>query len=293
MKGVLKITIFFSLLLLAGCTSLPEYSQLENGDKQMTSKSEFNKWSFNYDDFFVKDIRNSYIPNFNEQIFTYMQGNCDYWANMKFAGYGYEKKPSYKECVTLSKINDGALEGNSSTYKISYTKRTKYGLETYYFKLIVDTDPSREKAFNDQLNYIRELERQKGQLNSEIEGYEWTIQNCAAPTIEKSRVVTVPKEVTKRRYHEPIIHFGSYEGSGTQVIQEGYWEEYTVTEYVKETQYYTEPNPNYNPQAVSNAKKMLPVQKQKLTEVSQAFNTAKGKLRELVPYKIYKLNFEQ
>ena len=170
--------------------------------------------------------------------------------------------------------------------------------QAYYFKLIVDTDPSSEKAFNDQLNYIGELERQKGQLSSEIEDYEWTIKNCAAPTIEKSRVVTVPKQVVKKRPPQSHMFMGGAARKGHSIptdLGTGYDndEYYTTTEYVKETQYYTEPNPNYNPQAVTNAKKMLPVQKQKLTEVSQAFNTAKGKLSALVPYKIYKLNFEE
>ena len=66
-----------------------------------------------------------------------------------------------------------------------------------------------------------------------------------------------------------------------------------MTEYVRVTQHYTEPNPNYNPQAVSNAKKMLPVQQQKLQETNQNISKAIAQLRNLVPYKVYALNFEQ
>ncbi|MBP5442576.1 MAG: hypothetical protein J6Y60_04990 [Treponema sp.] len=292
-KNLAAEFLIFTLFLLTGCisASIPEYSVLENGDKTIAAKSELTEGDFKYRDFFVENIRNSYIPNFNEIIFSYIKNNCS-TKNRKWVSYGEDiKKPSYKECIQLSKE-----QTDDNEFVISYIKPSKYVsgyAEIYYFKLIVDKDSTNKELFSKQLSNIRQLEEQKSNITQNIENYEWTINNCQAATIEKSRVVSVPKQVTKRRYHEPITsNYGVHNG-GFQVIEEGYWEEYTVTEYVKETQHYTEPNPNYNPQAVSNAKKMLPVQQQKLQETNQNISKAIAQLRNLVPYKVYALNFEQ
>ena len=85
----------------------------------------------------------------------------------------------------------------------------------------------------------------------------WTVENCSSPTIQKSKVVTVPKKIEERHWNPGSAGRRTNSSYGSSEIEEGHWEIYTRTVYVDEVQYYNVANPNYNPNAVREAEKIL------------------------------------
>lgn len=73
--------------------------------------------------------------------------------------------------------------------------------------------------------------------------------SCTFITSVSGRSVTQNGTIDK--YYRTNSSFGS------QAYKPGYWETWEYTAYKNEVEYYTVPNPNYNPTAVANAKKNL------------------------------------
>ncbi len=127
-----------------------------------------------------------------------------------------------------------------------YDKNTQRYVE-YDFGLVIDN--TAYAAYKKTDSYI-------ATCNIKINDCNETIKKCSNPTIEKSRIVQVPYTVTERVFVPGNIgartsHYGSSE------ITYDHYETRTYTEYRDEIEFYTIPDPNYNPKAVEKAKKDL------------------------------------
>ena len=285
------ITVVFLVLtpfFMMGCASTrPVFHNGDNGVKAVFSEAKLKKTDFTGTDFFVKNIPNAYISDFNELVFSYIKDNYEKTDDDFFAyGPEYEKPPyNFKEWILISEDKKNADQyPETKLFDVEYIKANKKGDHVYYFGLVV-TDG---KSFADALDYIKELFDYKSRFSKEIEDYKWTIENCSSQTIQKSRVVSVPRQVQEKVWNPGSIGHSSNSSFGSSQGDEGHWEVYTKTVYVDEVQYYNVANPNYNPQAVSTARAMLTESQEKLQFVNNELIRVIDSLWDVLPFDIFK-----
>ena len=244
------------IAILAILTCVFAYSHADGSNAQITvydygrkiisSKSSLKEKDFTGTDFFVTNIPNPYYKDFNEMIFTWIKKNL---GEKEFYPRDSEStKPSYKEAIEIHPCGD-------NSFGIEYEKVEKKGSAIYYFTLCYDKQAD-DAQFREDLAFIE-------QMKKDLEKDKWIIENCSSPTIQKSRVVSVPRTVQKQVWVPGTASVYSAR-DGKIYGSDGQWVTQTYTVYVDEVQYYNEPNPNYNPTEVSNAKIRYPLSQKTL-----------------------------
>lgn len=251
--GTVLFLLTFLLLMISCVTSRAYFGIIDNGTKVMLSESQLKKEDFIETDFFVKNIPNAYVSDFNEIIFSsikaYIRDNPDSKIIHPY-DENWQKK-DYKEIIGCSSIPDGR-DDNFNVFDILYVKYGKTESTDYLFQLKIPD--AYENNYEDFALYeIGEIDKAKKSFDKA----KWTVENCSSPTIQKSKVVTVPKKIEERHWNPGSAGRRTNSSYGSSEIEEGHWEIYTRTVYVDEVQYYNVANPNYNPNAVREAEKIL------------------------------------
>ncbi len=223
----------------------------DDGSKTISSKSSLKEKDFTGTDFFVTNIPNPYYKDFNEMVFTWIKKNLG--AKEFYPHDSENPKPSYKEAIHLYPCEDNSFE-------VIYEKVEKKGSTVYFFFLCYDKQADDEQFRHD----LASIE----QMKKDLEKDKWIIENCSSPTIHKSRVVSVPRTVQKQVWVPGTA--GAYSARDGKIYgSDGQWVTQTYTVYVDEVQYYNEPNPNYNPTEVSNAKMRYSLSQDMLKEFEE------------------------
>ena len=252
---VISPTIFTSCitgLILAGIEqenqkSSAVFSQLDDGGKVAGTKKTLKEVDFKGSNFFIKDTPNKYFTDLNVQIFNLIKKDLKNGSFSPYPDKDYEKY--MKELGIKEAISYWPSDGIIIFYKEFQKKDGKNGTMSYGFAF--DIDQQAYKEWSENLAYIKKCDEQ-------IESCNWTIENCSAETIKKSKVVQVPYEVTERRWVPGDLGARTNSSFGSTASTPGHYEYDTYTIYKEETQYYTVANPNYNPGKVAQAKQYLP-----------------------------------
>lgn len=266
--AALLVVAVLGLVSLTGCASASEIVELDNKTKIKYSPSKLDSGDFynnSYSSFFTVESVEPVFSGFDGDIFEMM------------------KTSIADGSATKESLSDEYNEALKKELGESLNKTIKKGEAVYFFV----PDDSKNEAFISDFIYDKESERfvlysfwlsifedeykelkELEELSSTIYSYiseckeniqicNETIQRCSNPTIQKSRVVQIPYTATQQIWHPGTAgrrtnsSFGSTEGTP------GYWETREYTAYRNETQYYTVPDPNYDPVAVAEAKEWL------------------------------------
>ena len=252
---VISPTIFTSCitgLILAGIEqenqkSSAVFSQLDDGGKVAGTKKTLKEVDFKGSNFFIKDTPNKYFTDLNVQIFNLIKKDLKNGSFSPYPDKDYEKY--MKELGIKEAISYWPSDGIIIFYKEFQKKDGKNGTMSYGFAFDIDQQAYKER--NENLAYLKKCDEQ-------IESCNWTIENCSAETLKKSKVVQVPYEVTERRWVPGDLGARTNSSFGSTASTPGHYEYDTYTIYKEETQYYTVANPNYNPAKVAQAKQNLP-----------------------------------
>lgn len=266
--AALLVVAVLGLFSLTGCASASEIVELDNKTKIKYSPSKLDSGDFynsSYSSFFTMESVEPVFSGFDGDIFEMMKSAIADGSATK---------------ELLSDENNESLKQDLSE---SLKKEVKKGEVVYFFvpenseneaficDFIYDKEADRFAVysfglviFEDGYKEYKELEELSSNIRSYINECEEniqlcneTIQRCSNPTIQKSRVVQIPYTATQQIWHPGTAgrrtnsSFGSTEGTP------GYWETREYTAYRNETQYYTVPDPNYDPVAVAEAKEWL------------------------------------
>lgn len=261
---ILLVGIFAALVveMVTSCASA-KIASFED-DKMIYSTRKLETKDFYVTNFFVMDSITPVFSGFDLEIFmTMKQKISDGSAKAKVA----EADNFLKEFVKKGEIIDFGSAGEEFKEiclisDVIYDKKDKKYLE-YCFILTVYED-----VYSKYVNLKNELEsyidlceqnsntctKNMNACDSNIRACNETINACSNPTIQKSRVVSVPYTVTEQYWvagttgRRTNSSFGSSEGNP------GHYETRSYTAYRNETEYYTVSNPNYSPSAVNKAK---------------------------------------
>ena len=278
------ITIWLlSVYMLCSCVSTPPQIYSDGKYKVINTNSKFKQTDFYLTDFFVKDIKNNYLIDFNEIIFDIIKQNAtNSHPDIFVDTYNDEHpKPTYKEQIVICENEEVSASPETKWYIIWYEKCGEKSSTVYYYDLMIDAK-NYGADFYDALDYLAKKEASISEITKQIEYYEWVLNNCVAPTIERSKTVAVPQEIQERVWNPGGVRLNTVDGS---IGEPGHWEVRTKIVYVKEIQYYTEPNPNYNPQKVAEAKTKLPDLRENL-EINQKIIDANS-LLNFLPFNIF------
>lgn len=286
------------LFSLTGCASAPKTVTLDNKTKIKYSASQLDSGDFydnSFSSFFTMERMDPVFSGFDGDIFKIMKSSI--------VGGTATKE-------ILSDENNESLKKTLGEY---LNKNIKKGEVVYFFvpedskneafisNFIYDKESERFvlysfvlTIFENEYKELKELEELSSNIQSAINECEEniqfcneTIQRCSNPTIQKSRVVQIPYTATQQIWHPGTAgrrtnsSFGSTEGTS------GYWETIEYTAYRNETQYYTVPDPNYNPAAVAEAKEWLQYWTSEKKSAEQAWqNTINWQKEMPLPFKL-------
>ncbi len=237
-----------AILRLAGWYDAPAvFSQLDDGGKLVEKRKPLEDADFQGSNFFIKDTPNEYFIDLNGQVLNLIKKDLKNGSFSPYSDKDYEKY--MKELGIKEAISYWPSDGIIIFYKEFQKKDGKNGTMSYGFAF--DIDQQAYKEWNENLAYLKKCDEQ-------IESCNWTIENCSAETLKKSKVVQVPYEVTERRWVPGDLGARTNGSFGSTAITPGHYEYDTYTIYKEETQYYTVANPNYNPAKVAQAKQNLP-----------------------------------
>ena len=258
---VISPTIFTSCItgLILGAIeqenqkSTAVFHQSDDGRKVAKTSKTLKEVDFQGSNFFIKDTPNNYFTDLNVQIFNLLKNDL---THGDFDPYDDDdlSKELKKTMEQLRKINNEGIvfspaDGTIVFHKSNQKVNGKKGETAYSFRL--DINQQAYKEWNENLAYLKKCDEQ-------IESCNWTIENCSAETLKKSKVVQVPYEVTERRWVPGDLGARTNSSFGSTASTPGHYEYDTYTIYKEETQYYTVANPNYNPAKVAQAKQNLP-----------------------------------
>lgn len=242
-----KRIAFFILAMLV--TNVSVFSKTgvffddEDGSKAICSTSKLTEKDFLGSDFFIPNINTPYHKDLNVQIFNLLKS--------KELKDGIDGFGGYYIYTEMGKAKGGEEiifypQTGLIFYSIYDKKKKDYvGYEFYFI-----WNKEEYEALENSVSYYDKCV--KG-----IEWCNWTLENCANPTIRKSRTVSVPYTYQERVLVE-AGGIGSRTGSyGSRGMTQDRYEIVTRTGYRDEIQYYDAPNPNYNPENVAKAKKDL------------------------------------
>lgn len=247
MKNGKKIIVAVLALLSFETLSSFASSQIKtyDGGRLILTKRKFSSRDFYTGNFFINEIGYS---SFNVKIFDMMK-NIISNGTLKGLLVDYEINERFYALVKKGKVIDCLDTGENKkliTY-YAFDKKLKYFVK-YTFALMVNE--SQYNSYADSIkaltSFIDECNKNIDLCEKNIKSCNEIIEKCSNPTIQKSRIVSVPYTV---EIVTPIL--GKAGNPGTYTKTE------TYTEYRDEIEYYTVPNPNYNPNAVSKAKKDL------------------------------------
>lgn len=253
----------FALTVLLSCVST-KVETFGDDEKIIYSTKMLKINDFYFANFFTVESMTPSFWGFDTQIFMMIKEKI---ANGSAKGAISAEGGWRKEYAKKGEMIDffPAGEEYTETYLIIdaiYDKNTKCFIE-YNFALTVFEDVY-AKYIETREQMYSYIDKCRQNVNSCIENMSSCdanikkcndiISTCSNPTIQKSRVVSVPYTVTER-YWVPgstgvrtDSSFGSIEGTPSHSETRQY------TAYRNETEYYTVPNPNYNPSAVNKAK---------------------------------------
>ena len=269
--AALLVMAVLGLFSLTGCASAPETLQIDNTTKIKYSTSEFDSGDFyndifsSYFSFFTMERVEPVFFGFDGDIFKIMKNSIASGSATKEI-LSEENSESLKQSLSES-LNKTIKRGEI----VQFTYPEDSNNEAFISNFIYDKESDRFTSysfrlviFEDEYKELKELEELSSTIQSyireceeEIQFCNETIQRCSNPTIQKSRVVQIPYTATQQIWHPGTAgrrtnsSFGSSEGTP------GYWETIEYTAYRNETQYYTVPDPNYDPATVAEAKKWL------------------------------------
>ncbi|MBR0031536.1 MAG: hypothetical protein IJP61_04555 [Treponema sp.] len=235
-----KILKFFIVpLLILFCENAFSASKIywEDGFKIIHASLYLYEKDFEDTEFFVINIKNPYFKDFNVQIFSEL---VPFTKNK-------EGKHDSEVSKLLNKKKGTAIIFKDGIIKCAiYDKKSK-DFKTWSFRL--ENDEDSYKAYGENISYYDKCVKN-------INACYQTIETCSPLTIRKSRQVKVPYTVMEWEPgsigHSNFTARNGISNSGTQIGRT-----VPVTKYRYETEYYDEINPNYNPQAVAEAKTNL------------------------------------
>ncbi len=258
-KKIVLVLIAFLASIFVSCASTQFH--IENNSKFLSSTSKIKEDDFigqAGDNFFMEDINYncSSLAVFKMMKTVIEQGDAkeELLDNEFQREASQELKKGQLICCTP---NEDAPNEKSIAYW-AYNKKKK-AFVGYFFTLVID-----DTAYN----RYKENNSYKVTCDSNIKECNAIIQKCSNPTIQKSRTVKVPYTVTERilvpgNIGSRTSHYGSSETTYD------HYETRTYTEYRDEIQYYTVPDPNYNPKAVAKAKNDLKYWEAEKNDVSK------------------------
>lgn len=251
MKNMKKLVALVLALLAFGALQSYASSRMEADEygKTLYSKKKISSKDFYSGNFFINEISGS---SFNVSIFNMMKNSMSN-GTAKCVSVDEKRNELCKALVKKGEIIDCFYSDKDKDLRMIvyyfFDKKTKHFM-AYNFTLMVN-----EAQYNSYAESTKTLNSLIDECNKNIDLCDKNIKRCneiidkcSNPTIQKSRVVRVQVP------SEPmiIVHPGSAGNPGT----------YTETiemppRYVNKTEYYTVPDPNYNPSAVVKAKKDL------------------------------------
>lgn len=263
----LGLCAIVAVMMLAGCAST-EVVELGNGSRIKYSPSKLDSGDFynsSYSSFFTVESVDPAFSGFDGDIFNMMKSAiADGSATKeilsdeineslkKDLGEFLQKEVKKGEVVFL--VGPENSENWVGICNFIYDKEAgRFALYTFGLSI-----------FEDEYKELKELEELSSTIYSYINECEEniqlcneTIQRCSNPTIQKSRVVEVPYTVTERIWHPGSGGRRTNSSFGSSEMTPGYYETRQYTAYRSETEYYTVPDPNYDPAAVAQAKEWL------------------------------------
>ena len=273
MKKILCVVAAISALLLVGCASA-NIANLGDGIKVLSSTSKISEDDFMPEksgfNFFIRDI-------------NYNCSSLNIFSIMKFAIENGKVESSVVEEPYHEMFAKNIKKGEAITYQensgiiyfVKYNKKTKH-FDNYGFQLYIDDVAYENYEENNSYSMT---------CLSNISSCNEIIAKCSNPTIQKSRIVKVPYTVTERYWVSTPSDIGTRTGRGgfqsTGIENAGHYETRTYTAYKDEIQYYTVPDPNYNPTAVAKAKQDLQYWQSEKNRIDQ--------ILEEVPFELYPL----
>lgn len=246
-----KKLVVVALALLA-FEILPSYasSRMETDEygKTLYSKKKISSKDLYSGNFFINEIGGS---SFNVSIFNMMKNSMSN-GTAKWLAVNEERNEMCKALVKKGEIIDCFYSDEDKDLRIIvyyvFDKKSKHFM-AYNFVLTVNESQYNSyaestKALN---SLIEECDRNIDLCDKNIQKCNDIIEKCSNPTIQKSRVVRVQVP------SEPMIIAKGGDATKGFVVEEIEM----PPRYVNKTEYYTVPDPNYNPSAVAKAKKDL------------------------------------
>ena len=245
LKGLFIIVFFFSFF---SCSST-KIESFEDGRKMIYSETKLKSSDFDNSNFFFLDIKKL---NINSKIFEMILNNISTGAakyHICDDEFNENRKSIAKsgEILYYEKIDE---KTNIIVYAIYDKQKLRY-IEYTFYLTITEEDYNQYGKVLDMMNSYIDNCNQKIDLCNEI------IKTCSNPTIQKSRVVSVPYTVTERYWVAGSSGRRTNSSYGSSTGTSGHYETRERTVYRSETEYYSVPNPNYNPSKVTQAKKDL------------------------------------
>lgn len=241
---VLSILTFSISLFACSSTKIETF---EDGAKVMYSKKKIQVVDFNKKNFFITEIKDS---NFNSYIFEKMK-TMVLTGNAQYKILGEEFNEASKEIGKTGELIY-YFDNNQNPRIIFYTfydeQKEAYIEYTFYLSIFEDAYKQYSDIQETLNTYITHCDNK---INSCTE----IIRTCSNPTIQKSRVVSVPYTVRERYWVPASIGYRAGGTIGSKEYIPGHYEIREYTAYKNETEYYTVPNPNYNPTKVEQAYK--------------------------------------
>ena len=245
-----KIVLVLAMAMLA-FASLSSYAssriKTDKDGKTLYSKKKISSKDFYSGNFFINEIGGS---SFNVSIFNMMKNSIS-TGTAKYLAVDEKKNELCKALVKKGEIIDFFYSKENKNVRLIvyyvFDKKTKHFMAYNFTLTINETQYNSYAESAKTLNsLIDECDRNIDLCDKNIQKCNEIIEKCSNPTIQKSRVVRVPYT-----YEITDVRLGKAGNPGT------YTETQTITEYVNKTEYYTVPDPNYNPSAVAKAKKDL------------------------------------
>lgn len=239
-----KKLVVVALALLA-FEILPSYasSRMETDEygKTLYSKKKISSKDLYSGNFFINEIGGS---SFNVSIFNMMKNSMSN-GTAKWLAVNEERNEMCKALVKKGEIIDCFFSDEDKDLRIIvyyvFDKKSKHFM-AYNFVLTIN-----ESQYNSYAESTKALNSLIEECDKNIKRCNDIIEKCSNPTIQKSRVVRVQVP------SEPMIIAKGGDATKGFVVEEIEM----PPRYVNKTEYYTVPDPNYNPSAVAKAKKDL------------------------------------
>ncbi len=259
------------VMVSAGCAST-EVVELDNRSSLMYSSSELDSGDFynsSYSSFFTVEGMEPAFSGFDEDIFKMMKSAiADGSATKELLSD--KNNEALKQDLSES-LKKKVKKGEAVLFSVPENSKNEGFIDTFVHYYIYDKEAERFALysfvlgiFEDGYKEYKELEELSSNIWSAINMCEEniqlcneTIQRCSNPTIQKSRVVEVPYTVTEQIWHPGSGGRRTNSSFGSSEATPSYTETRTYTAYRNELEYYTVPDPNYDPAAVAEAKEWL------------------------------------